>query len=77
MKNVVECYKEFFGYFNALETNGDFRPKKISTSTNNLKVKSRLPSLRSKFSYPSRYERNLILNFFDPVYYRLRFYHHL
>ena len=22
MKNVVECYKEFFGYFNALETNG-------------------------------------------------------
>ena len=23
MKNVVECYKEFFGYFNALETNGD------------------------------------------------------
>ena len=22
-KNVVECYKEFFGYFNALETNGD------------------------------------------------------
>jgi hypothetical protein len=23
MKNVVECYKEFFGYFNALETNGE------------------------------------------------------
>jgi hypothetical protein len=22
MKNIVECYKEFFGYFNALETNG-------------------------------------------------------
>ena len=22
MKNVVKCYKEFFGYFNALETNG-------------------------------------------------------
>ena len=22
MKDVVECYKEFFGYFNALETNG-------------------------------------------------------
>ena len=22
MKNVVECYKHFFGYFNALETNG-------------------------------------------------------
>jgi hypothetical protein len=22
MKNVVEFYKEFFGYFNALETNG-------------------------------------------------------
>ena len=22
MKNVVGCYKEFFGYFNALETNG-------------------------------------------------------
>ena len=22
MKNVVECYKEFFGYSNALETNG-------------------------------------------------------
>ena len=22
MKNVVECYKEFFGYFNFLETNG-------------------------------------------------------
>ena len=22
MKNVVECYKQFFGYFNALETNG-------------------------------------------------------
>ena len=21
-KNVVKCYKEFFGYFNALETNG-------------------------------------------------------
>ena len=21
MKNVVECYKELFGYFNALETN--------------------------------------------------------
>ena len=25
MKNVVECYKEFFGYFNALETNGGSR----------------------------------------------------
>ena len=24
MKNVVECYKEFFGYFNALETNGAY-----------------------------------------------------
>ena len=23
MKNVVECYKEFYGYFNALETNGE------------------------------------------------------
>ena len=23
-KNVVECYKEFFGYFNALETNGEY-----------------------------------------------------
>jgi hypothetical protein len=23
MKNVVECDKHFFGYFNALETNGD------------------------------------------------------
>jgi hypothetical protein len=23
MKNVVECYKHFFGYFNALETNGE------------------------------------------------------
>ena len=23
MKNVVECCKEFFGYFDALETNGD------------------------------------------------------
>ena len=22
MKNVVECYKDFFGYFNALETHG-------------------------------------------------------
>jgi hypothetical protein len=22
MKNVDECYKHFFGYFNALETNG-------------------------------------------------------
>ena len=22
MKNVVECYKHFFDYFNALETNG-------------------------------------------------------
>ena len=22
MKNVVRCYKHFFGYFNALETNG-------------------------------------------------------
>ena len=24
MKNVVECYKEFFGYFNALETNSEY-----------------------------------------------------
>ena len=23
MKNVVECWKEFFAYFNALETQGD------------------------------------------------------
>ena len=23
MKNVVECYKEFFGYSNALETHGE------------------------------------------------------
>ena len=23
LKNVVECYKEFFGYFNALETHGE------------------------------------------------------
>ena len=23
MKNVVECCKQFFGYFNALETNGE------------------------------------------------------
>ena len=22
MKNVVECYKHFYGYFNALETHG-------------------------------------------------------
>ena len=22
MKNGVECYKDFFGYFNALETHG-------------------------------------------------------
>ena len=27
MKNVVGCYKEFFGYFNALETNGDITSK--------------------------------------------------
>ena len=25
MKNVAECYKEFFGYFNALETNGELQ----------------------------------------------------
>ena len=25
MKKVVKCYKEFFGYFNALETNGECR----------------------------------------------------
>jgi hypothetical protein len=25
MKNVVECQKEFFAYFNALETRGDAR----------------------------------------------------
>ena len=24
MKNVVECYKHFFGYFNALETNSEY-----------------------------------------------------
>ena len=24
MKNVVKCYKHFFGYFNALETNGEY-----------------------------------------------------
>ena len=23
MKNVAECYKQFFGYFNALETNSE------------------------------------------------------
>ena len=23
MKNVVKCYKDFFGYFNALKTRGD------------------------------------------------------
>ena len=30
MKNGVECYKDFFGYFNALKTNCDCRsiPKK-------------------------------------------------
>ena len=27
MKNIVECYKEFFGYFNALETNGALTEK--------------------------------------------------
>ena len=30
MKNVVKCYKEFFGYFNALETNGVLLPFKIT-----------------------------------------------
>ena len=29
MKNVVECYKHFFGYFNALETNGVLTAKQI------------------------------------------------
>ena len=29
MKNVVKCYKEFFGYFNALETNGEWDPTLI------------------------------------------------
>ena len=25
MKNVVKCYKDFFGYFNALKTHSDLR----------------------------------------------------
>jgi hypothetical protein len=29
MKKVVECYKEFFGYFNALETIGEREVLKI------------------------------------------------
>ena len=31
MKNVVECYKDFFGYFNALETHGDLALEIIKT----------------------------------------------
>ena len=30
MKNIVKCYKEFFGYFNALETNGESGQTKLS-----------------------------------------------
>ena len=36
MKNVVECYKEFFGYFNALETNDD---KEAIINKENEKIK--------------------------------------
>ena len=24
MRNVVKCYKDFFGYFNALKTHGEY-----------------------------------------------------
>ena len=27
MKNVVKCYKDFFGYFNALKTHSDEKTK--------------------------------------------------
>ena len=29
MKNVVKCYKDFFGYFNTLKTHGDISNKFI------------------------------------------------
>ena len=32
MKNVVVCYKEFFGYFDALKTKGDYNDLEKSIS---------------------------------------------
>ena len=37
MKNVVKCYKHFFGYFNALKTHGDMIVWKIEDTTNSFK----------------------------------------
>ena len=31
MKNIVECQKDFFAYFNALETQGGIKPQKKKT----------------------------------------------
>ena len=35
MKNVVKCYKDFFGYFNALKTHSDVYSKLILNKTSN------------------------------------------
>ena len=35
MKNVVECYKDFFGYFNAVETHESTNPVFINFSHQN------------------------------------------
>ena len=37
MKNVIECYKDFFGYFKALETHSVLQPKKLSLESSWLK----------------------------------------
>ena len=38
MKNVVKCYKHFFGYFNALKTHGDKDMKNCQVCHNRKKV---------------------------------------
>ena len=32
MKNIVKCYKHFFGYFNALETNGESFKREVGSN---------------------------------------------
>ena len=49
MKNIVECYKHFFGYFNALETNGEEFPLKTRKNFNPLWI-SKLQFLHANWS---------------------------
>ena len=51
MKNIVKCYKDFFGYFNALKTHCESNKKMVGTSSH---IPIRSGGLAEEFSIQSR-----------------------